>query len=36
VVHEGEGHIGIYEHLEEMLHDLTEPDTEEAASTGRP
>jgi pimeloyl-ACP methyl ester carboxylesterase len=36
VVHEGEGHIGIYEHLEEMLHDLTEPDTEEAASAGRP
>jgi pimeloyl-ACP methyl ester carboxylesterase len=36
VVHDGEGHIGIFEHLDEMLHALTEPDTEEAASTGRP
>jgi pimeloyl-ACP methyl ester carboxylesterase len=36
VVHEGEGHIGIFEHLDEMLHALTEPDAEEAASTGRP
>ena len=35
VVREGEGHIGIFEHLGEMLHALTEPDTEEA-SAGRP
>jgi pimeloyl-ACP methyl ester carboxylesterase len=36
VVHDGEGHIGIFEHLDEILHALTEPDAEEAASTGRP
>jgi pimeloyl-ACP methyl ester carboxylesterase len=35
VVHEGEGHLGIYEHLGEMLDALTEPDEEDAASAGR-
>ncbi len=35
VVHDGEGHLGIYEHLGEILDALTEPDTEGAASTGR-
>jgi pimeloyl-ACP methyl ester carboxylesterase len=35
VVHEGEGHLGIYEHLGEMLDALTEPDEEDTASAGR-
>ncbi len=35
VVHDGEGHLGIFEHLGEMLDALTEPDTEDAASTWR-
>src|SRR5215470_16294514 len=35
VVHDGEGHLGIFEHLGEMLDALTEPSTEDAASTGR-
>jgi pimeloyl-ACP methyl ester carboxylesterase len=33
VVHEGEGHLGIYEHFGEMLDALTEPDTADTAST---
>jgi hypothetical protein len=35
VVHDGEGHLGIFEHLGEMLDALTEPDTQDPASTGR-
>jgi pimeloyl-ACP methyl ester carboxylesterase len=35
VVHDGEGHLGIFEHLGEILDALTEPDTEDAASAGR-
>jgi pimeloyl-ACP methyl ester carboxylesterase len=35
VVHDGEGHLGIFEHLGEMLDALTEPDPEDAASAGR-
>ena len=34
VVHDGEGHLGIFEHLGEMLDTLTEPGTEDPASTG--
>jgi pimeloyl-ACP methyl ester carboxylesterase len=34
VVHQGEGHLGIYEHLGEMLHALTEPSKEHPASAG--
>jgi hypothetical protein len=34
-VHDGEGHLGIFEHLGEMLDALTEPDTQDPASTGR-
>lgn len=34
IVHDGEGHLGIFEHLGEMLDALTEPDTEDAASAG--
>jgi pimeloyl-ACP methyl ester carboxylesterase len=34
VVHEGEGHLGIYEHLGEMLDALTEPSKEHPASAG--
>ena len=36
VVHDGEGHLGIFEHLGEMLDALTEPDTQDPASTGEP
>jgi pimeloyl-ACP methyl ester carboxylesterase len=35
VVHEGEGHLGPYEHLGEMLDALTKPDEDDAASAGR-
>jgi len=34
VVHEGEGHLGIFEHLGEMLDALTEPSKEHPASAG--
>jgi hypothetical protein len=34
-VHDGEGHLGIFEHLGEMLDALTKPDTQDPASTGR-
>jgi hypothetical protein len=32
VLRDGEGHLGIYEHLGEMLDALTEPDTADSAS----
>jgi len=32
VLRDGEGHLGIYEHLGEMLDTLTEPDTVDTAS----
>jgi pimeloyl-ACP methyl ester carboxylesterase len=35
VVHDGEGHLGIFERLGEMLDALTEPDAEDPASAGR-
>jgi len=35
-VRDGEGHLGIYEHLGEMLDALTEPGTANTASTGQP
>jgi pimeloyl-ACP methyl ester carboxylesterase len=35
IVHDGEGHLGIFEHLGEMLDALTEAGTEDPASTGR-
>jgi len=34
-VYDGEGHLGIVEHLGEMLDALTEPDAEDPASIGR-
>jgi pimeloyl-ACP methyl ester carboxylesterase len=34
-VHDGDGHLGICEHLGEMLGALTEPDTEDLASASR-
>jgi pimeloyl-ACP methyl ester carboxylesterase len=36
VLRDGEGHLGIYEHLGEMLDALTEPDTADPTSTVRP
>ena len=36
VVYDGEGHLGVFEHLGEMLDALTEPGTEDPASAGRP
>jgi pimeloyl-ACP methyl ester carboxylesterase len=36
ILRDGEGHLGIYEHLGEMLDALTEPDTADPASTVRP
>jgi len=36
VVYDREGHLGVFEHLGEMLDALTEPDTEDSASAGRP
>jgi pimeloyl-ACP methyl ester carboxylesterase len=36
VVYDGEGHLGVFEHLGEMLDALTEPDTEDPASAGLP
>jgi pimeloyl-ACP methyl ester carboxylesterase len=35
IVHDGEGHLGIFEHLGEMLDALTEAGTEDSASAGR-
>ena len=34
VMHEGEGHLGIYEHFGEILDALTEPSTEDPNSAG--
>jgi pimeloyl-ACP methyl ester carboxylesterase len=36
VLRDGEGHLGIYEHLGEMLDALTEAGTADPASTARP